>query len=114
MALLVLFLGLTWTLCQDPYALEKRALDRVSKLRPGMTEPQVWKVLGLEGYGIRASTAGSGPRDAWPSHYALTPDRMLSMAWDLTKEPPILLGAQVDPNRIGPTIKERLAKGERF
>jgi hypothetical protein len=60
----------------------------------GMTAPDVWKTLGLSGYGFHARTSGSGDPHGWPSNYRLWPGYTLYCCWNLTTNPPVLLEAR--------------------
>lgn len=102
--------GIAVWLYREPERLADHALARVPDLRPGMTEPEVWRTLGLEGKGLTAWTVGSGPQNAWPSYYPMTKDKMIKMAWDLTKDPPVLLGAQAGPPAWKESLREYLAR----
>jgi len=95
-----------WIARRDPYAVERRALELSAGLKPGMTEPDVWRHLEVEHLHLRARTSGSGPATNWPSFYPFTPELALQTRWDVTKNPPILNGANVVPNTLGHTLKQ--------
>jgi hypothetical protein len=73
------------------------AIRRVPQLRVGMPEEEVFKALGLSGYGLTAWSSGSGPRYAWPTWYLVTEKRAIVLRWNLTKKPPILVSSEVFP-----------------
>lgn len=56
---------------------------RVSKLTPGMTEPEVWRTLGYELH----LGEGSGPRDDIRMGYSLPLGYGLGLVWDRTMKP---------------------------
>src|SRR4051812_20644319 len=74
-----------------PVAVGEEAIRRTSDLKVGMAESVVFKTLGLEKYGLHARSYGSGPKDAWPTWYFVTPDRAILCRWDLRKSPPTLV-----------------------
>ncbi|HLK61332.1 MAG TPA: hypothetical protein VKU00_32580 [Chthonomonadaceae bacterium] len=71
-----------------------RATERVSLLRPGMTEQQVWSTLGLSGRGFKAHIGGSGSPAAFPANYALWPGHVLHMRWNYKTKPATLVDAE--------------------
>lgn len=72
----------------------KRAKERVTLLRPGMTEHEVWATLGLDGRGFKAHISGSGPPEAFPANYILWPGYVLHMRWNYKTQPATLVKAE--------------------
>ncbi len=78
-----------------PPPVAARAKARVNRLKPGMTERQVWSTLGLNGYGFRARVpGGSGPPKAFPMNYVLWPGYVFHARWNLHAQPPTLVEAE--------------------
>lgn len=75
----------------------EEAIRRTPLLKPGMREEVVFKTLGLQQFGLRARSSGSGPGNAWPTWYLVTEQRAIMIRWDLSKEPPTLVSVQVLP-----------------
>jgi hypothetical protein len=71
-----------------------RAKQRVSLLRPGMTEQEVWSTLGLTRSGFRARISGSGPPNAFPANYVLWPGYVLHTRWNYKTKPITLVEAE--------------------
>jgi hypothetical protein len=75
----------------------EEAIKRASLLRAGMSEDDVFKTLGLQNFGLKASSSGSGPENAWPTWYMVTEKRSIMIRWDRRRSPPTLVSVQVLP-----------------
>lgn len=75
----------------------EEAIKRTSLLKPGMLEEKVFKTLGLQKFGLKARSSGSGPRNAWPTWYMVTERRSIMIRWNLQSNPPTLVSVQVIP-----------------
>lgn len=71
------------------------AIKRTYKLKAGMPEVEVFKVLGLQKFGLKAQSDGSGSMRAWPTWYPVTRNRAILIRWNLTKTPPTMVSVSV-------------------
>jgi hypothetical protein len=88
---MVLYL-LFWPYHCTPWAAH-RARQRIGLLHPGMTDTEVWKILGLSAHRFRAHVSGSGDPRGYPANYLLWPGDTLFCRWNLTTNPPVLVEA---------------------
>lgn len=77
-----------------PYWVAERLPDRMAKLRPGMTEPQVMAALGLAGRGVKLDV-GSGSLKAFIGGYYIQPGMGMELVLDTTQNPSRFVSGEV-------------------
>lgn len=77
-----------------PYWVAERLPDRMAKLRPGMTEPQVMAALGLAGRGVKLDM-GSGSLKKYIGGYYIQPGMGMELVLDTTQYPSRFVSGEV-------------------